>query len=164
MVDKQPLRYHRQEFICFLAEEGGRSPQCKARARRQRCWEGLATSAAFPLQTPPSEPPRAPPAREAADLASEAIISGPILGLLPNHLEHLIRGKLRCPEQFWFPIPHSKGRVNPELPSRQEKGRTNTFLLCPAHSFEVKTLTNKQPQPLSNVPISHVCPSQRPRN
>lgn len=55
---------------------------------------------------------------EAAALPSAAIISAAILGLLPNHLEYLIRGKLRCPEQFWFPIPCLKARVNPFLQRR----------------------------------------------
>lgn len=135
------------------------SSPCKAWVGRQKCWEGLAiltscwqSQGASPvLQTPQGchqSPPRLPPPQEAVGLASEAITSGAILGLLPNHLEYLIRGKLRCPEQFWFPIPHSRARVNPKLPSREKRRWQTLSGFNPAHSFEDKNFTNKQPQPL----------------
>lgn len=46
MFDKQPLRYHGQEFPCFLAEKGGRSATGCAGApdaSLNGCWEGMAT-------------------------------------------------------------------------------------------------------------------------
>lgn len=166
MFDKQPLHYHGQEFICFLAEKGGRSgtgsawaPDAKPEREGKSVGKGWPPSrAAGRAREPPlccrhlrgviRAPPRPPPPQKAVGLASEAITSGAILGLLPNHLEYLIRGKLRCPEQFWFPIPHSRARVNPKLPSREKRRWQTLSCFNPAHSFEDKNLTNKQPQPL----------------
>lgn len=85
----------------------------------KRCWEGLLT---FPRPQTHLGGHQSPPRPLFPCEVAQAIISGAILGLLPNHLEYLIRGESSdVQSNFGFQSHIQKAGVNPELPSRQKR-------------------------------------------
>lgn len=75
----------------------------------KRCWEGLLT---FPRPQTHLGGHQSPPRPLFPCEVAQAIISGAILGLLPNHLEYLIRGEAQMSRAILVSNPTFK---KPEL-------------------------------------------------